>query len=131
MKSEIKNHSDTDQSKGLQLRTKQSALRITKLVRALPKDTVSNAIGQQLIRSGTSVAANTRAAFRGRSKKEFIAKIGIVIEEADESQLWIGLLVESGIFPEAKVKELLTEASELVSIFVSVSKQAKQTKSEI
>ncbi len=67
----------------LKLRTKKFALRVIKLVRSLPKNMVAYEIGRQLLRSGTSVASNTRAAFRGRSKKEFLAKIGIVIEEAD------------------------------------------------
>lgn len=83
--------------KSLQDRTKNYALRIIRLVSSLPKTTEATAIGRQLIRSGTSVAANTRSAFRARSKKEFIAKLGIVIEETDESMLWIELLKDSKI----------------------------------
>ncbi len=127
MKSGSRKNQNSEQSLGLQHRTKQFALRVIKVVQSLPQNTISNAIGQQLIRSGTSVGANTRSAYRGRSKKEFIAKIGIVIEEADETQFWIELLIEAGVIPESKIKDLLSEANELVSIFVSISKKAKQS----
>ena len=76
-------------------------------------------LGRQLLRSGTTVAANYRAACRGRSKAEFTAKIGIVAEEADETVLWLELMAESGILPEAKLKELLREARELTAIFTA------------
>ena len=78
----------------LKQRTKDYALAVIRLGVTLPKSEVGRVIGRQLLRSGTSVGANTRAAFRGRSKKEFIAKLGIVIEEADESLYWLELLTE-------------------------------------
>ena len=85
---------DADQ---LKKRTKEFSLRILKLVGALPNDTRGRAIGSQLIRSGMSVGANYRAACRARSRAEFIAKIGVVEEEADESAFWMELIVESEI----------------------------------
>jgi four helix bundle protein len=100
-------------------------LRVIKLVQNLPRNIVAYEIGRQLLRSGTSVAANTRAAYRGRSKKEFLAKIGIVIEECDESLLWMELLTESNTVKETKLYSLMKEADELVSIFVSISKKNK------
>ncbi len=77
-------------------------------------------MGKQLFRCGTSVGANTRSAFPGRSKKEFYAKIGIVVEEADERLYWIDLLSESGIVKPERLTNLKKEADELVSIFVSI-----------
>ena len=79
----------------LKQRTKNFALRVIKLVNALPNNMAGRAIGNQLIRAGTSVAANYRAACRGRSKAEFIAKLGTVEEEADESCLWMELIIET------------------------------------
>ncbi len=103
----------------LKQRTKKFALRAIKLVDALPKTTVGRAIGNQLMRSGTSVGANYRSACRGRSKAEFIAKIGIVEEEADESAYWMELIVESGLMKPALVNSLLQEANELTAIMAS------------
>src|SRR6266576_3698725 len=79
----------------LKTRTKQFALRVIKLVAALPKIIVGRAIGNQLVRCGTSVAANYRSACRARSRIEFIAKMGVVLEEADETQLWLELIIEN------------------------------------
>src|SRR5688572_24949824 len=90
-------------------RTKNFALRVIKLVNALPNDPAGRAIGGQLVRSGTSVAANHRAACRGRSKAEFIAKLGIVEEEADESALWLELIVESGLMKPSVLSDLIQE----------------------
>lgn len=81
----------------LKQRTKQFALRNIKLVQSLPSEDVARTIGRQLLRSGTSVGANYRAACRARSDAEFRAKLGIVEEEADESAYWMELLVESGV----------------------------------
>ena len=103
----------------LKQRTKTFALRIIKLVDALPRTTAGRTIGNPLMRSGTSVGANYRAACRGRSKSEFIAKLGIVEEEADESAFWMELVVESGLMKESLVNELLKEASELVAIMAA------------
>lgn len=86
----------------------------------------SKVIINQLLRSATSVGANTRSAYRGRSKKEFIAKIGIVIEEADESQFWLELASETQLCNNDTIEDLKKEANELVSIFTSISKRSKE-----
>jgi four helix bundle protein len=92
---------------------------------ALPKTREANVIMQQLLRSSTSIAANYRAAGRARSKAEFISKLGIVIEEADETVLWLELLAEGGIVPIAKLRELQSEANQLVLIFSASRSTAK------
>jgi four helix bundle protein len=114
-----------EQPEDLKVRTKKFALRVINLVRSLPNNMVSYEIGKQLLRSGTSVASNTRAAYRGRSKKEFIAKLGIVVEECDESLFWMELLIESHIIDGSKIDSLMKEADELTAIFVSISKKNK------
>jgi len=101
----------------LQQRTKRFALRIIKLVEALPKTVTGRAVGYQLVKAGTSVGANYRAACRGRSKAEFNSKLHIVLEEADESAFWLELIIEAKLFPEDKIKSLLKEADELTAIF--------------
>ncbi|MDP6439351.1 MAG: four helix bundle protein [Candidatus Brocadiia bacterium] len=106
----------------LKKRTKAFALRVMKLVRALPRNTQGRVIGNQLVRSGTSVGANYRAACRGRSKAEFIAKLGIVEEEAGESAYWMELIIEAGLLKEELVAPLLAEADELVAI-IAASRQ--------
>lgn len=106
-------------------RTKAFALRVIRLVDALPKTAVGRAIGNQLIRSGTSVSANYRAACRGRSKAEFIAKLGVVEEEADESCHWLELIIESGMMDETLVAPLLKEANEITAIMVASKKTAR------
>jgi four helix bundle protein len=100
----------------LKRRTKQFALRILKLVAALPNTVQGRTVGGQLARAGTSVGANYRAARRGRSKAEFIAKIGVVEEEADESGYWLELFIEGGLLKEQLVEPLLDEANELTKI---------------
>ena len=114
----------------LQDRTKQFALRVMKVVDALPKTISGRAIGNQLIRSGISVGANYRAACRGRSKAEFVAKLGIVVEEIDECCYWLELIIDGKLIPQRKVESLRKEAEELTAIFVSSVRTAK-TKSEI
>jgi four helix bundle protein len=109
----------------LKKRTKQFALRVMKLVAALPVDFVGKAIGSQLIRSATSVGANYRAACRGRSKAEFIAKLQIVVEEADECCYWLELIIEGSLLPEAKVELLLDEANQITAIMVASRKSAQ------
>ena len=103
----------------LKERTKAFALRVMNLIDALPKSTKGRAIASQLVRSGTSVAANYRAVCRARSKAEFIAKIGIVVEEADETLFWLELLVETRIVTEARMRSLMREANELLAIFAA------------
>jgi four helix bundle protein len=101
----------------LKKRTKQFALRVLKLVAALPKTVAGRAIGGQLVRSGTSVGANYRAACRGRSKAEFVAKMGTCEEEADESAYWMEIIIEGALLKRNQVEPLLNEAEELTRIF--------------
>lgn len=108
----------------LKKRTKVFALRVMKLVSALPDNSVSRAIASQLIRSATSVGANYRAACRGRSKAEFIAKLGIVIEEADESGYWMELIIEGELLPANRVEELLDESNQITAIMVASRKSS-------
>ena len=101
----------------LRTRTKDFAIRIVRLFRSLPASSDAQVIGKQLLRSGTSVAANYRAVGRARSRAEFISKLGIVVEEADESVFWLELLVETEIVKASKLEPLLVEARELTAIF--------------
>ncbi len=111
--------------KELKDRTKQFALRVIKLVDALSNTISGRAIANQLVRSGTSVGANYRAACRGRSKAEFVAKLGIVIEEADECEYWLELIIDGELLPKSKVESLCQEAHELAAIFVASVRTAK------
>ena len=113
-------------SEELKQRTKQFALRIVRLVESLPKTTTGRAIGNQLIRSGTSTAANYRAVCRSRSKADFISKLGIVIEECDESAFWLELIVDGNLMKKDLIDPLLNEANELVAIFVSSRKTSME-----
>ena len=118
----------------LKKRTKQFGLKVIQLVESLPGGQTARTIGKQLLRSGMSVGANYRAACRGRSKADFIAKAGISLEEADECLYWMELLQEAGIVPIEKMKDLMKEADELVAIFTASIKTAKarlNQKSEI
>jgi four helix bundle protein len=108
----------------LKNRTKQFALRILKLVGALPNTIEGRAIANQLVRCGTSVAANYRATCRARSRAEFIAKIGLVLEEADETLLWLELIHEANLLAAKRVEPLLAEANELVAVMVTSRKSA-------
>ncbi len=112
----------------LKKRTRAFALRVIHLVQSLPKDDVGRVIGRQLLRSGTSVGANYRAAARGKSLADFIAKLGIVEEECDESIYWMELLIESESVKSEKLQSLLTEANELLSITVASIKTARARK---
>jgi four helix bundle protein len=114
--------------KELLQRTKNFALRVIKLVNVLPNTVTGRAISGQLVRSGTSVAANYRAACRGRSKVEFIAKLGTVEEEADESALWLELIIEGGLMEERLAADLLREARELTRIRAASKISARKTK---
>jgi four helix bundle protein len=106
-------------------RIKTYALRIIRLVEALPKTRTSEVIGKQLLRSATSVGANYRAACRARSQADFVAKMGIVEEECDESVYWMELLVESDQIKKSLVEELLCEANEILSMVVASLKTAR------
>ena len=113
------------QADKLKMRTKKFAVRIVTLFRSLPRTEEARIIGKQVLRSGTSVAANYRAACRARSRAEFIAKIGVVVEEADESVFWLELMVECKIVPAAKMQNLLLEGNELLAIFAASQHTAK------
>lgn len=115
----------SSQPEQLRARTKKFALRIIRLYRSLPYRTDTQVLGKQLLRCGTSVAANYRAVCRARSKAEFVAKMGVVVEEADEAVLWLELMTESGIVPLPKTEELLKEANELTAIFAASRRTAR------
>jgi four helix bundle protein len=121
----------TRDSEILKRRTKDFAVRILRLYRSLPRTSEARILGTQLLRSSTSIGANYRAACRGRSRAEFIAKLGIVLEEADETAFWLELFEEANIFPAEKLNALTKEANELVSIFVSSLRPAKGVTSAI
>ncbi len=99
---------------------------IIRLVESLPNTKAGNAIGNQLIRSGTSVAANYRTACRARSNADFISKITVVEEESDESLFWIELIEESKLLKEESLQEAKKEANELTAIFTATGKTARQ-----
>jgi four helix bundle protein len=105
--------------KDLKLRSKSFAHRCVKLAVSLPKSKLGSHIEGQLIRCATSVAANYRAACMGQSKKSFIAKLSIVIEEIDESNFWIEFLIDEELLSKEKCESLLKESAELTSIFIA------------
>ena len=111
--------------KDLQMRTKNFAIRIISLVRYLQNDPMGRILGnQQLLRSGTVVAANYRAVCRAKSAKDFISKLGIVVEEADETQFWLEILLEAGMVKSSLVEPLLKEAGEIVAIMTASKNSA-------
>src|SRR5579859_5555342 len=114
------------QPQQLRDRTKAFALRVIRLYRSFPYRTDTQVLGKQLLRCGTSVVANYRAVCRARSKAEFVAKIGVVVEEVDESVLWLELMTESGIVSSEKTEALLKEANELTAIFAASQRTARQ-----
>ena len=114
-------------NENLKQRTKKFALDVIKLTEALPNDRTSNIIGGQLVRSGTSVGANYRAACRAKSPADFISKMGTVEEEADESSFWLELLVDAGKLKADKAEPLPRESGELVAISVASIRTARRT----
>jgi four helix bundle protein len=116
------------ETRDLKQRTKEFALRTIRLVESLPRGKITDVIGKQLLRSGTSVGANYRSACRAKSTADFISKMRTVEEEADESIYWMELLIESGLISKDKVVELLDEADQLVAIIVSSIKTARARK---
>jgi len=108
----------------LKQRTKNFAVRVTRLVDALPNTVKGRAIANQIIRSATSVAANYRAACCARSRAEFIAKIGVVKEEADETAFWLKLIVDTDVCGQSQTEPLINEAGELVAIMAASRKSA-------
>lgn len=116
------------QAEQLKLRTKDFSVRIVRLFQSLPRKEEARVIGRQLLRSATSVGANYRAVCRARSQKEFIAKIGIVVEEADETVFWLELLAECAIVPASRLGPLTREAEELLAIFAASQRTARYGK---
>ncbi len=114
-----------DRAAELKARTKSFAIRIVRLYRSLPRSTDAQILGKQLLRSGTAVAANYRAACRSRSKAEFISKMSVVLEEADESAFWLELMAETETLAADRTQVLLKEANELAAIFGASIRTAK------
>lgn len=119
MRDEKRNYED------LRNRTKHFALKIISLYSSLPKSTTAQVIGNQLLRSGTSVGANYREAYRARSNSEFVSKIGIVIQELDETTYWLELLLETKITNGLGLNSLVSETNELIAIFTSIMKKLR------
>ena len=117
-----------DQAEILKSRTKQFAIRIVNVVRSLPTTREGNVLGNQLLRCGTAVAANYRAVCRSRSKAEFISKMNIVVEEADESVFWLELLSETGVVRKERLSDLQCEANEILAICAASLRTAKQNR---
>jgi len=107
-------------------RTFEFGIRCVRLVETLPKTMTAQTIGKQLLRAGTSVGANYRAAIRGRSRADFVSRMGIVEEECDESLHWIDVLAELGFVSQKRVQELRKEANEIIAIAVSSIKTARR-----
>jgi four helix bundle protein len=114
-----------DKHQQLKDRTKMFALRIIKMSDVLPKTRAANVITNQILRSATSMAANYRAVGRARSKAEFAAKMGVVLEEADETVFWLEMLSDSGIVSPEKMRNILNEANQLMLIFSASRKTAR------
>ena len=112
-------------SEELKLRTKRFAIRVVKLCRALPRSDEGRIIGRQLMRSATSVAANYRAVCRARSHQEFVAKIGVVVEEIDETVFWLEFIVDVGLMSAGRMRELIAESNELLAILAASQRTAK------
>jgi four helix bundle protein len=116
-----------DNNADLKSRTKAFALRIIRMYASLPKSTVAQVLGKQVLRSGTSVGANYCEAYRGRSRAEFIAKMGDCLKEVDETMYWLELLVEANIISAQKLAGLVDETSQLTAIFVSIINTTKRS----
>jgi four helix bundle protein len=118
----------SEERQDLKLRTKEFALRVIRMYSKLAKnDAVAQILGKQVLRSGTSVGANYREASRGRSKAEFISKIGDCLKEIDETEYWLELLVDSGVVLATKMADLLDETRQLIAIFTTIDKRSKQS----
>ncbi len=111
----------------LAMRTKTFALRIIRLFSALPKTTEAQVIGKQVLRSGTSVGANYREAYRGRSKAEFVAKCGDCLREIEETAYWLDLLSEAHVLAPERLQPVRQECRELIAIFVTIVKRSKDS----
>ena len=120
--------STLDEAKLLQNRTKAFAVRIIKAFARLPRGEAVRVIGRQFLRSGTSLAANYRAACRARSSADFISKISVVVEETDETLFWLELLVEAELAKKSLLESLMTVCDELVKIFSASLTTAKRNR---
>ncbi|MGH9522289.1 MAG: four helix bundle protein [Terriglobales bacterium] len=109
-------------------RTKAFAIRIVKMFRALPRETDAQVIGKQVLRSGTSVGANYRAACRARSHAEFMAKMGVVVEEADETVYWLELLAETQSVKPERLHQIRNEAEQQTAIFTAAKETARHNR---
>ena len=116
---------DAEQQRNLRERTTEFALRIVRMYAALTKTTAAQVLGKQVLRSGTSVGANYRGAFRARSRAEFVSKCGDCLRELEETSYWLELLVASNAAAATKLEELRRECDELTAIFVSIVKSSK------
>jgi four helix bundle protein len=119
------------EAEALKVRTREFALRVLRLYRSLPHTEKARILGRQVLRSGTSIGANNRAACRGRSRAEFAAKLGIVLEEADETAFWLELIQGASIVPQEKLSALTKEANELVAIIVASLRTVKGVNSAL
>ena len=113
------------QADALKQRTTRFALRILKLCRALPRNDESRIVSRQLLRSGTSVAANYRSVCRARSRAEFTSRLGVVVEEMDETAFWLDFLIEGEFMPAKRLDGLRKEANELLAIFAASQRTVK------
>jgi four helix bundle protein len=116
-----------EEERDLRDRTKDFALRIIRMFAQLPKSTVAQVLGKQVLRSGTSIGANYREAHRGRSRAEFIAKVGDALRELEETAYWLELLVDAKIVAPGKLDPLRQETNELTAIFVTILKRSKES----
>jgi four helix bundle protein len=115
-----------NEEKDLRDRTKAFALQIIRMFATIPKTTEAQVLGKQVLRSGTSIGANCREAYRGRSKAEFIAKCGDSLRELEETAYWLELLVDGKIVPVEKLAALRQECDELIAIFVTILRRCKE-----
>jgi four helix bundle protein len=111
----------------LAARTKSFALRIIRMFSALPKTTEAQIIGKQVLRPGTSVGANYREAYRGRSKAEFVSKCGDCLREIEETAYWLDLLTEADLVAPERLQPIRQECGELIAIFVTILKRSKES----
>lgn len=116
----------TGEVENLVSRTKRFALRVIRLYSSPPKQTLAQALGKQVLKSGTSVGANYREAFRARSTAEFVAKMGECVKELEETSYWLELLVDANLFADKRLSPLRDEYNQLLSIFVSIIKSKKR-----
>lgn len=121
----------TGKSEELCGRTKQFAVRVVRLFRSLPNSAEAQVVGRQLLRSGTSVAANYRAVCKARSRADFISKLGIVEEEVDESVFWLEFLADTQMMPRRRLTDLIGEAKQLTAIFAASRRTAKRNNRQL